>query len=370
MQKRPFRTSLWLLLLAAPFVLFLGLSVIFHQQVVRDIPVAWVDEDHSSASRSLFRELDASPSIQLQSYETRSSAEAALKAGDVYGFIVIPAHFGVDVIKHRQPTLKAVVNGQLVLIAKVIRSAVASVVGVDQAVNRALQTLEFTASPLDATFAAAPIRAQLSPLYNGAGSYGQFLLPAIFLAIWQILIAITSVVFLTERPIGQVASDQGWIARKPSLKRMLARQARLSPWFILQGALASIILFGYFKYPFFGSYSLMTATAFLFVITCQALAWGVCLIAPADPAKAASLTGAITAPSFAFLGVTFPSTDMPNLALWWRDILPAAQSSELMLALANYGSIAFNPVPSIGCQLVIIGLPFALYHFVFEAKAT
>ncbi|WP_298634127.1 ABC transporter permease [uncultured Umboniibacter sp.] len=362
------RSSTWWLLIVAPLLLFLALSVIFNAQVVRDVPVAWVDIDHSSASRSLFRQLDSSPSIKLVSYASALEAEQAMKVGEVYGLVIIPANFGSDVLTRRQPVVRAVVNGQLVLIAKVIRSAVASVLGVDQAINRGLQTLGLTFSPTDAAFAAAPVQVQLSSLYNRSGSYGQFLLPAIFLAIWQILIAITTVVHFTQRPEGFAASDEGWISTGQRLKAMMRRQIALLPWFLVQGFVAGIILFQFFAYPFFGNWLVMVIVSLLFVATCQALAWSICLLVPSDPAKAASLTGAITAPSFAFLGVTFPSSDMPSLALWWRDVLPAAQSSELMLAIANYGEIAFNPVTAIGCQLIIIGLPFALYHFVYKGR--
>ena len=362
------RVTTWWLLIVAPLVLFFALSVIFKAQVVRDVPVAWVDNDHSSASRSLFRQLDASPSITLFSYHSAREAEVAMKAGEVYGLVMVPSHFGKDIMTRRQPVIRAVVNGQLVLIAKVIRSSVASVLGVDQAINRGVQTLGLTLSPTDAVFAAAPVQVQLSSLYNRSGSYGQFLLPAIFLAIWQILIAITTVVDFTQRPKGLSASDMGWMAKGNTLRVMIKRQLRLLPWFLLQGLIAAIILFQFFAYPMFGSWLTMMAISLLFVMTCQALGWSICLLVPADPAKAASLTGAITAPSFAFLGVTFPTSDMPSLALWWRDILPAAQSSELMLALANYGVISVNPVLALGCQLVIIGLPFALYYSVYRGQ--
>ena len=362
-----FRWQIWLLVVVAPFLLFVALSVIFHEQVVRDMPVAWVDDDHSASSRALFRQLDASPSLEMRSFPTMLQAEEAMREGSVYGFVAVPANFSVDLITHRQPVIRAVVNGQVVLIAKVIRSAIASVIGVDQAVNRAFQTLELTASATSAAFNAAPVQVQLSSLYNRAGSYGQFLLPAIFLAIWQILIAITSVVYLTERPVGQEASEVGWIAKATSLYQMIQRLANLTPWFVLQGVVAGAILRGYFGYPFFGSPLYLIAFVLLFIVTCQALAWAICLVVPADPAKATSLTGAITAPSFAFLGVTFPSSEMPMVALWWRDILPAAQSSELMLALANYGVIAFNPLPALLCQLVLMLLPFVLYQLVYRA---
>jgi ABC-2 type transport system permease protein len=56
-----------------------------------------------------------------------------------------------------------------------------------------------------------------------------------------------------------------------------------------------------------------------------------------EPARAMSLAGAFTAPSFAFMGVTFPSSDMNLLAQGWRSLLPISHYIEAQISQVNYG---------------------------------
>lgn len=58
--------------------------------VMTKVPVALVDEDKSSMSREVIRALDATRSLGLESMESGIAALDAMRAGDVYGVIVIP----------------------------------------------------------------------------------------------------------------------------------------------------------------------------------------------------------------------------------------------------------------------------------------
>lgn len=56
-----------------------------------------------------------------------------------------------------------------------------------------------------------------------------------------------------------------------------------------------------------------------------------------DPARAMSFAGAFTAPSFAFMGITFPVTDMNTAAQVWRSLLPVSHYIEIQTAQSSYG---------------------------------
>lgn len=348
-----FSRVVWQLLIAAPLVLFLGLVVTFSEQIVREVPIAWVDLDHTSQSRAIQRELEAAPALKLEAHSSVDQAHQALISGEVFGMVVIPQDFAADLMRHNPPTIRAVVNGQLVLVAKVIRAGLSSVLVRDQAAARAADTLVFSADVQGAIFSAAPVQVQLTPLFNRAGNYGQFLLPAILLAIWQILIVVTTVVHLTERSRNNVTSEEGWITEADSFSSIWQRSLSLFVWFFLQGTFAALILYGMLGYPFFASMAWLIPIAVLFIMACQGIAICVCLI-DGEATKAVSFAGALTAPSFAFLGVTFPTSDMPNLATYWRELLPAAHGSELFFSLANYGVWSDRLVYSVLALLLMV----------------
>lgn len=361
-----FSRLIWALLLVAPIVLFGSMVVIFKQQIVRDVPIAWVDLDRSAESRSILRQLDASPALQTIEYPSEQSARDGLTRGEVFALVVVPNGFSADIKRRASPTVRAVVNGQLVLVAKVVRAALSSVLIRDQSASRAIETLAYTGDIQSAVFSAAPVRAQLTPLFNRAGNYGQFLLPAILLAIWQILIVVSTVVHLTSRPSDDPRSEHGWISRAPSFSAVLRRSAELTGWFLLQGLLAFALLYWGLGFPFFGSITALSVSAVLFVLACQGLAITVCLI-DGEATKAVSFAGALTAPSFAFLGVTFPTSDMPTLAAYWRELLPAAHGSELFISVANYGGWPARLNQSV-TALIIIALSAAIVYWLLRGR--
>ena len=56
-----------------------------------------------------------------------------------------------------------------------------------------------------------------------------------------------------------------------------------------------------------------------------------------DAARAMSFAGAFTARSFAFMGITFPVTDMNSLAQAWRSLLPISHYIEVQVSQVSYG---------------------------------
>ena len=66
-----------------------------------------------------------------------------------------------------------------------------------------------------------------------------------------------------------------------------------------------------------------------------------------DPARAMSFAGAFTAPSFAFMGITFPVSDMNALAHAWRGLLPITHYIEVQVDQASYGASAAQSIGSL-----------------------
>lgn len=60
---------MWMLLVVSLCVM----SLVYVRPVLWDLPVAVIDQDHSAASRSLIRQLDATAKVELHGYEDRKS---------------------------------------------------------------------------------------------------------------------------------------------------------------------------------------------------------------------------------------------------------------------------------------------------------
>jgi ABC-2 type transport system permease protein len=86
-----------------------------------------------------------------------------------------------------------------------------------------------------------------------------------------------------------------------------------------------------------GSWVLLIMGQFLLVLACAAVATLLFFIT-LDVTRAMSLVAGLTAPAFAFMGVTFPSTDMPFIAQLWRSLLPISHYISIQIQQVNYAT--------------------------------
>lgn len=91
------------------FVLFVPLaypllySYVYTNEVVRDVPVAVVDECNSSLSREFIRKMDASPDVRIYARcHSMAEAEELIKRQEVYGIVRIPSSFERDIWQGEQ----------------------------------------------------------------------------------------------------------------------------------------------------------------------------------------------------------------------------------------------------------------------------
>ena len=326
----------WLRALVAWIPLLLGVWVclLFQGGLVRELPIGLIDQDHSALSRQLARALNASAAMRLEhEYLSLEEGARALRSGDIYALILLPHQLEKQVRQSRQPVVTAFYNSQLLLVGRLLGSAIQQTMGT---VNTRLATvgaLRHQPVTLAALGESLPIRTQLTPLYNASGNYAQFLLPPILAALWQMVILIASISCFVHR---QRSGHAGFWQNG---SRWRALVLALSPYWLIYtgwGVLLSALMFGVFGWPMVGSWGLLLLGQGLMVLA--VLAMGALLYwLVRDGARAMSLAAGYAAPAFAFLGVTFPTSQMDHLALFWRSLLPVSHYIELQIGQASIG---------------------------------
>ena len=85
-------------ILFVPLVYPLLYSYVYTNEVVRDVPLAVVDESNTALSREFIRKVDASADVQVHTYCTSmAQAEELLRRQEVYGVLRIPSSFSHDI---------------------------------------------------------------------------------------------------------------------------------------------------------------------------------------------------------------------------------------------------------------------------------
>ena len=336
-----------------PLLLFAVIWGIFSAGIARDLPIGVVDLDHSQLSRQLVRYYDANPTLAVsQAYTSVDQGSHALRGGDIYALVVIPTHLEKDTKLGKSPTATVFYNSQFVLIGKLVKSAVVQAQGT---LNAQLETLRNMVSgskvPLQALGQAVPVRNQITPLYNGNSHYGQFLVSATIPAIWQIAIVITTIMALSAEQ--RRAGIQHWLGTTPK-SHLVFKLMPYTLMFFLQGVIFLVTLYGELGWPMHGQWWILLLAQLLMVLACQGVA-SLFYLFTLDATKAMSLAAGFTAPAFAFVGVTFPATDMPTFALVWRAMLPATHYLDVQLHQVNHGMSASQAFPQLLCLLAFLG---------------
>ncbi|MBY5944942.1 ABC transporter permease [Photobacterium rosenbergii] len=353
-EWRLIREERWLLSLTTwlPLMLFAIIWAIFSSGIARDLPVGVVDLDHSQLSRQLVRYYDANPTLAVaNTYPSVAEGSHALKGGDIYALVVIPTNLEQDTKLGKSPTATVFYNSQFVLIGKLVKSAVVQAQGT---LNAQIDTLRNMASgsrvPQQALGLAVPVRNQITPLYNSNSHYGQFLVSATIPAIWQIAIVITTIIALSAEQ--RKGGLKAWLGSAPT-RHLIIKLMPYTLLFFIQGLIFITVLYGALNWPMHGQWWILLFAQLLMVLACQGVAC-VLFLFTLDATKAMSLAAGFTAPAFAFVGVTFPATDMPNFALVWRAMLPATHYLDVQLHQVNHGMTFQQATPQLLCLMAFL----------------
>ncbi|MGL5289668.1 MAG: ABC transporter permease, partial [Aeromonas sp.] len=113
-----------------PLLLIGILCGIFSAGLARDVKIGLVDLDRSALSRQLAFSLDSSAGLKIvEQFDSVDAGAQALRGGDIYALVVIPDKLEKQARQGTQPQVTVFNNGQFILIAKLINSALAQVVG-------------------------------------------------------------------------------------------------------------------------------------------------------------------------------------------------------------------------------------------------
>ena len=177
-----------------------------------DLPIAVVDLDNTSTTRSLTRTLDAFQNSRVVAhYPTMSEARRAIQRNKIYGFLYIPKGTTDDLIASRQPkisfyyTLTAITAGSMVY--KDLKTV--STLGSAALGKATLQARGFTDQQIATLL--QPIRVDLHQLNNPQANYNIYLTTTMVPGLMMLFIfLITAYSLGTEMKFG---TSKEWLAQ-------------------------------------------------------------------------------------------------------------------------------------------------------------
>lgn len=350
-------TDPWLcsLITWVPLAVAVILWSVFAKGIARELPIGVVDLDKSQVSRSITRTYDASPTLQVvKSYTDIAKGSRDLRSGYIYGLVVLPEDLEKNTVLGLAPEVTAFVNSQFLLIGKIINSALLQAQSTYTAKVEVKKNLSTGASVISSALSSAiPIGTQVTPLFNVNTNYAQFLISAILPALWQVLmVAITVLSFAGEM---RKNGAHAWL-EVGLIRALMVKYIPLVTVFWIHGMLFLCGMYIALGWPMHGDWSVLVVA--LFLTSCASVVVSsLFFLVTRDAARGLSLAAAYAAPGLAFMGVTFPVSDMTLPARIWRSLIPVSHYIEIQIAQVNYGASLMSVLPQFKA-LALFGLMF------------
>ena len=154
--------------------------------MLRNVPVAVVDNSHTAQSRQLVRALDATPNLRV-AYKSSSLEEAKrlFHERKINGIIVIPSDYEKKIMRNERVNISIYADASYFLM---YRQVFFDVMGSVLYSNSQIEWVRFVAKGAQPGQAAAlsnPVQTTIENMYNPYGGYATFIMPAILIVIIQ-----------------------------------------------------------------------------------------------------------------------------------------------------------------------------------------
>lgn len=336
------------------FVGFFVYSTISKALIV-DIPIGIVDLDNSSESRNLIFDINSSSVLKIaKQYGSIKEAKNDIASKNIYALVVIPNHFEANIKKHIAPEVAIYYNTQLVFIGKNIQSALTLVFKNKDAKLNFTRNIADSKNTTLALGKSIEFMPKIISLYNPHSNFSQFLLTAILPCSWQLFIILCMIALIAhdERDVGFIKNK---INRLDSIHKHLAVKFLINTIIFFVWWLIMNNIFYALDYPNNGSFYILVLNAIITIFAYNSIGLFIYALIRSH-IRSISIAAFYSAPSLAFLGITYPLNSMDLFPTFWSSILPIMRYMQVYIEQANYG---LDPIYSL--RLIIANLPFLLF---------
>lgn len=334
-------------------------SWIYNNEVVREVPVAVVDNSHSQMSREFVRHVDASPDVRVAAWSNNLEEASRLVARqEVYGIILLPEDFDRQLGRMQQAHVSVYCNMGLMLTYKAIFQT-CSAVAADM--NSHIQiALSGNPTTREDQLTTHPMQVSDVPIFNNTGGYGNFILPGVLvLIIQQVMLLGIGIAYGTSYEKRRFSRLTPMYERRFGLARiMIGRTMGFFVLFLLIAAwvlLAVPRMFHFVQMLHFSDFLLFVvpyllacvffATTFSFFIRQR---------------ENVMLLVVFTSVPFLFMsGVSWPKSNIPEVWQWFSWLFPSTFGIQGFIKMNTMGGVFGDIIPEIKglwIQTVIYGV--------------
>jgi len=303
-------------------------------EALRDVPIAVVDLDGTTASRDLIRRVDASADVAVAAIPPDAdSARRLIYQRNIHGLVLIPKGFEREISHGRPSPIALYADAGYFLVYQRISNGVT---GAARAMGAEVETARLVAGGIDPSVAETivePVRFTAVPLFNPQGGYATYLLPAAFVLILQQLLMIGAGL------LGAIPDEKGEEPRgfgdvvSILLGRMSAQLILECPIF----ALYLIVLPHVYGVPRLGDPLDLAFAALPFAIAVCALGQ-IAATVFRGPAVVQLVLATMGLPFFFLSGFGWPASMMPEFVQAAARLVPSTAAIDALVRIGQLGA--------------------------------
>lgn len=360
LRRMATRPIYWFGMVLAPLFCYLFFTSLMSSGLPTDLPLGLVDNDRTTTSRNLARNLDAFQQTDIvQEFADVTEARKALQKNEIYGFYYIPAGTTRKAQRQEVPTVSFYTNYSYLVAGSLLYRDMRTMS--ELASGAASRTVLYArgVSERQAMAYLQPIVVDTHPIGNPWLNYSVYLNNTLIPGILMLFIFMVTVysigIEIKER------TSRRWL-HMAGLSMPKALTGKLLPQtcvFLLMGAVYVFYLYGYLHYPCHCGIPTMLGVMALAVLAAQGM--GVLMITTLPTLRLglsfASLWGVI---SFSISGMSYPVMAMHPMLQGMSLLFPLRHYFLLYVNCALDGYGLLNAWPYVAGLLAFALLPLLL----------
>ena len=345
------------LMLVLPLLSFAFFALLFNQGVARNIPIAILDEDHTTLSRKVAQMIDDTPTAMV-AYDIQDidEGERLMREGRVMAIVQIPAFFEKCILSNTQTHIENYVSGTNItvngLLSKDIQTAVTTF-------SAGIQLQLLTKQGLTERQAMAqlmPVRFDRHVLFNPYINYGYYLAPSFLPMMLLIFVVLTTVFSIGTELKNSTAREWLRTADDSVGAALLGKTLPVTAGMFLRSLAMFVIIFKVVGTPLNGSLAIILTGTLLFIMSYQAISVLIVSLL-ANLRLSLSIGGGYSVLAFTFSGLTFPIMAMWEPMQWLSRLFPFTYYTDLFVDQMLRGAPVVCSLPDLGWMSLFVVLP-------------
>ena len=370
----------WVLMVVLPVVSFAFFAVIFERGVARNIPIAVLDEDHTTLSRKVTQMIDDTPTA-LVSYGVQSMdegerlmregrimatvqipktvvlcTERLMREGRISAIVHIPAFFEKNILSNSQTHIECSVSGTNITVNGLLSKDLQTAVTTFQAGVQLQLLMKQGLTEKQAMAQIMPVRFVKHVLFNPYINYSYYLSPS-FMPMMLMIFAMLVTIFAIGTEL-KAGTAREWLdtAGGSVFPALVGKMLPLVVMMLLMTLMMFLILFKIVGVPLNGSLTALLFGCMLFVLAYMAI--GVLIVTLLSNLRLSlSIGGGYSVLAFTFSGLTFPMMAMYPWVQAFSKIFPFTFYTDIFIDQALRGAPVVDSLWDMGYIALFIVLP-------------